>query len=84
MKEDGTLAILAEIGRRIHVNIKIESIDTGGRLAALASERVDVIFWVRGTINVKPEVSLAEKIGDSIILSEPYYLWNEQYIIGRK
>ncbi len=47
---DGTAAgfntaILAEIGRRMGKNIEIVQMDSGFRMAALISGRVDVVFW---------------------------------------
>ena len=38
-------AILAEIGRRMGKNIEIVPMDSGFRMAALISGRVDVVFW---------------------------------------
>ena len=40
-------AVLAEIGRRIGKNIKLVNIDAAGRVIALSSGKVDVVFWNR-------------------------------------
>lgn len=50
---DGTVAgfntaLLAEIGKRLGKNIEYTQIDSGARAMALASNSVDVVFWVRG------------------------------------
>ncbi len=83
-------AILSEIGKRIKKNIKLISIDAGGRSAALAGERVDVVFWYRNTEGLKaPKQAkgknlknvMQDKI-DAVILSEPYYEWDTDLIIG--
>ena len=83
-------AILSEIGKRIKKNIRLISIDAGGRSAALASERVDVVFWYRNTEGLKaPKQAkgknlknvMQDKI-DAVILSEPYYEWDTDLIIG--
>ena len=84
-------AILSEIGKRLKKNIRLISVDAGGRSAALASERADVVFWYRNTEGMK----LPKKVQNSkfknmmkdsiegIILSEPYYEWDTDLIIGR-
>ncbi|MBR0096275.1 MAG: transporter substrate-binding domain-containing protein [Synergistaceae bacterium] len=84
-------AILAEIGRRIKKNIRLISVDAGGRSAALASERADVVFWYRNTSGIK---SKNKKVGNAlgsvmkdslsgVILSEPYYSWDTDLIVGK-
>lgn len=40
-------AVLSEIGKRIGKNIELVNIDAGGRAIALASGKVDVVFWNR-------------------------------------
>ena len=84
-------AILAEIGKRIKKNIRLISVDAGGRSAALASERADVVFWYRNTSGIK---SKNKKVGNAlgsvmkdslsgVILSEPYYSWDTDLIVGK-
>ena len=84
-------AILAEIGKRIKKNIRLISVDAGGRSAALASDRADVVFWYRNTSGIK---SKNKKVGNAlggvmkdslsgVILSEPYYSWDTDLIIGK-
>ena len=51
--EDGTpagfnTAILAEIGRRLGVNIELIQVDSVGRAMALSSGVADVAFWTQG------------------------------------
>lgn len=41
-------AILAEIGRRLQVNIKLVQVDSAARALALSSGMVDVVFWTKG------------------------------------
>ncbi|MBQ6774242.1 MAG: transporter substrate-binding domain-containing protein [Synergistaceae bacterium] len=76
--EDGTpagysVAVLAEIGRRLRVNIVPVNIDSGARSAALVSGRADVVFWyeVNKSLESQPDVP------DEIILSEPYLSWEK-------
>ena len=74
-------AILSEIGRRLKVNIKTLNVETVARASALKSKRADVVFWFQSSIDPSyPNLD----VPDGIILSEPYYKWNEQYFIGRK
>lgn len=84
-------AVLSEIGKRLKKNIRLISVDTGGRSAALASERADVVFWYRNTEGLKTPAKMKGKnLGgvmkdtlDGVILSVPYYEWDTDLIIGR-
>ena len=82
-------AILSEIGRRLKKNIRVIGVDAGGRSAALASERADVVFWYRNTEGMKlPKKAKGRnpKVNDThtgVILSEPYYEWDTDLVVGR-
>ena len=84
MADDGTpagfsTAVLAEIGKRLGVNIELMNIESAARSAALASGRADVVFWyevVKGAEN-QPDIP------DGVIVSETYYDW-EKFIHLRK
>ncbi|MBQ9390485.1 MAG: transporter substrate-binding domain-containing protein [Synergistaceae bacterium] len=85
-------AILAEIGKRLKRNIRVISVDAGGRSAALASERADVVFWYRNTEGLKtPKKFKGKNLKDvmidssleGVILSEPYYEWDTDLVVGR-
>lgn len=83
--EDGTpagfnTAILAEIGRRLHVNIELVNIDSGARGASLASGRSDVVFWFRV---YKGEDSQPD-VPEGIIVSDSYYDWTKYLHIRKK
>ena len=82
-------AILAEIGRRLKKNIRLISVDSGGRSAALSSERADVVFWYRNTEGIKTPAKanvkgnfMKDRAG-GVILSDPYYSWDTDLVIGR-
>ena len=83
---DGTpagfnVAVLAELARRLNVNISIENIDSAARAASLASKRVDCVFWFEAPYDSSlPRFDLPE----GIILSVPYYSWDTVYYIGKK
>ena len=72
-------AVLAEVAKILRKNIKLENIDSGARTSALASGRVDVVFWYE--LNKGAEVQ--SDIPDGVIVSEPYYEW-EKFIHLKK
>lgn len=81
-------AVLSEIGKRLKKNIRLISVDSGGRSAALASERADVVFWYRNTKGMKiPKKAKVKGFMkdsvDGVILSDPYYEWDTDLVIGR-
>lgn len=84
-------AILAEIGKRLKRNIRVISVDSGGRSAALASERADVVFWYRNTEGLQTPKKLKKNLKNvmidspakGVILSEPYYEWDTDLVVGR-
>ena len=61
------------------MNIELLDIEAGARAAALASGRSDVVFWFKVyTGDPQPDVP------EGIVLSEPYYEWNEYLHICKK
>ncbi len=84
-------AILSEIGRRLHKNISLVSVNAGSRSAALVSGRVDVVFWYRNTEGIKAPAKTNGKnlkdvmkdLSQEIILSEPYFEWDVDLIISK-
>ena len=72
-------AMLAEIGRRLHVNIMPVIVDTSSRAISLTSGRADVVFWfqVFEGYDKQPDVP------EGVIVSTPYYGWNKAMLIGR-
>ena len=85
VKEDGepsgfNTAVLAELGRRLHVNVKTITVESGSRVPALTSGRADVVFWIQifEGYDVQPDVP------EGVITSTPYYGWNKVMLIGKK
>ena len=84
MTDDGnaagfSTAVLAEIGKRLGINIELMNIESAARSAALASGRADVVFWyevVKGSVT-QPDIP------EGVIVSETYYDW-EKFIHLRK
>ncbi|MBQ6774949.1 MAG: transporter substrate-binding domain-containing protein [Synergistaceae bacterium] len=67
------MAILAELGRALKLNVEVIDIDAGARSATLASRRADAVFWYKLTHDFEPQPDVPE----GIILSDPYYEWNK-------
>ena len=65
-------AILSEIGRRLKVNIELVDVDTAAKTAALASGRVQAVFWY---LLIK-DTDLQYDAADGVIFSDPYYEWD--------
>jgi len=72
-------AVLSEIGNILHVNIELVNIEAGARASALASGRVDVVFWYEFDAYAEKQ----HDVPDGVILSEPYYEW-DKFIHVRK
>ena len=66
-------ALLAELGRRMKVNIKLVHIDAGARTSALASGRVDAVFW----FETSEGNAWKHDAPEGVLLSEPYYHWSK-------
>lgn len=86
IKADGTpagfnTAVLAEIGKRLKINIELVNIDSGARAASLASGRSDVVFWFE---SYKDLDGTQPDIPEGIALSESYYQWSEFLHITKK
>ena len=74
-------AMLAEIARRLKINIALVNTSSESRAAALASGRADGIFWFshEKTTGMRDYDRL-----DGILLTEPYYSWDLLITIGKK
>lgn len=64
-------AFLAELGKRLHKNIKTVDIDSGARAAALTSGQADVAFW--NVVPVSQVIPANADKPDGVELSDPYY-----------
>lgn len=70
-------AILAELGRRLHMNIKLIYTNAASRAAALMSGKADVVFWFE-----KYADGIQFDIPEGIITTASYYGWNKTLYIG--
>ncbi len=66
-------AVLAELGRRMRVNIKLLNVEAGSRTSALMSGRANAVFWYEKTSDVYGKKS---DVPYGVLLSEPYYSWD--------
>ncbi len=73
-------AVLAELAKRMKVNIQLINIESGARAAALASKRADVVFWFSSYKGVDVQIDVPE----GVVLSEHYYSWNEDLNLKKK
>ena len=64
-------AVLAEIGKRMQINVDLVEIDSGARAAALTSKQVDVIFWA--IVPVSEIIPQDSDKPEGVILTEPYF-----------
>ena len=72
------VAVLAEIGRRLHVNINTIQVETGARLAAMTSGRADAAFWFRENLGRGKHQYILMERPKGVIISDPYYAWSKQ------
>ena len=73
-------ALLAELGRRLQMNITMIQVEAGARASALISGRVDCVFWFA----LHPGKGQQWDIPPGIIVTSPYFSWNKDYFIGLK
>ena len=66
-------AVVAELGKRLGVNVELIQVSAGARASAVASGRADCVFWIQGFRDVPKQADVPE----GLVLSEPYYEWNE-------
>lgn len=71
-------AMLAELGKRLHMNIQLVYTDAASRAASLMSGRADVVFWFKLHSGQAEQFDIPE----GIITTAPYYGWNKMFDIG--
>lgn len=71
-------AMLAELGRRLHMNIKLVYTNAASRAAALMSGKADVVFWFELYSDKGEQFDIPE----GIISTVPYYGWNKNIYVG--
>ena len=75
-------AVLAEAAKIAGVNVELVNIDSSARAAALVSGRVDAVFWFQ--VDAGFERDKQPDLPEGIILSEPYFSWDEIYALKLK
>ena len=73
-------ALLAEIGRRLKVNIEILSVTTASKAATISSGRADgvFVFWSNDSADGTFDTP------EGVELTKPYYTYNTYMYIGKK
>lgn len=69
------IALLTEIANRAQVNFELIQIETGARAMALASDKVDAVFWTKGVTCDDCDELFAEDIPGTIV-TESYFADN--------
>ena len=62
------------------VNVQLVNVESGARAAALASKRVDVVFWVQTSKGADKQLDVPE----GIAVSEEYYTWKQDLLLKKK
>lgn len=85
-------AVLSEISKKIGKNFELVSVDAGARAAALASKRVDVVFWVV-SVNDNSKFNAGLKnalkgreidMPDGIIATDSYFTDTSSFMVIKK
>lgn len=66
------VALLSAISEKAGVNIKLTNIESGARMIALSSGKVDAIFWSCATICSEHSHVLAKESFEGTLITEPY------------
>ncbi|MDO4732713.1 MAG: transporter substrate-binding domain-containing protein [Bacillota bacterium] len=66
------VALLSAIAERTGVNIELSNIESGARMMALSSGKVDAIFWSCATVCAEHEYMLAREVFEGTLITEPY------------
>ena len=74
------VALMAEIAKKLRININPVYIETAARPSALKSGRADAVFWFMIFTGYDSQPDLPE----GVITSTPYYGWNKVFLIGKK
>ena len=67
------VALLAEIGKLLKINIDIIDIYATSRAVTLTSERADVVFWFKVTRDYSPQPDIVQ----GLALTDSYYEWDK-------
>ena len=65
-------ALMAEIAKRMKVNVRFVSIDSGARTMSLSSKRADVVFWSEVNSFDNWEHSYSEDQPEHTVVTEAY------------
>lgn len=66
------VALLSAISERAGVNFEFSTVESGARITALSSGRVDVVFWSCASICAEHSHLLAQEAFENTLITEPY------------
>ena len=79
------VAILAELSKRLNMNINLITVDSAARAITLTSGKADVLFWVAtlefADTSLNNEPICNADVPDSVALTEPYYTSNSGQLV---
>lgn len=67
------IAFLAELSKRLQINIELLSVSAGARQEAISSGRADAVFWTRSAYDQEVPLYPLDKM-TGVLVSEPYFL----------
>lgn len=76
------IALLTEIANRAQVNFELVQIETGARAMALASGKVDAVFWTKSVTCLDCDMTWTEEIENTRV-TETYYSEFSAFVIPK-
>ena len=76
-------ALVAEIAKRLEVNVEFVSVDTGARSISLASKESDVVFWTEAGNFNNWENADTEDQPENTVVTESYLTGELLYVIRK-
>lgn len=77
------VALLSEISNRLEINIELVTVTADARLTALASDRVDFVFWTYGSYCPEHDFSAFISVEDTLV-TEPYFYDDNVRVVYEK
>ncbi len=74
-------ALIAEIGKRLKINVELISIDSGARAVSLSSKKSDVIFWIGNANYDDWKGGKSQDQPEHTIATKPYISGKIRYLV---
>lgn len=72
------VAVIAEIARRLGMNVELVNIESSARVSSLMSGRSDAVFWFEF---YKDADTKQPDVPENVLLSSEYFDWNKDYCL---